>query len=76
MWRVTHPGGSVFIDPANGALVDNTSEGLSFSHLHKWNFLTPLVGRQGRDGLVALVILAALGLAVFGAVLMARRPRH
>ena len=81
VWRVTHPGGSVFINPANGALVDNTSgadrvEGLSFSHLHKWNFLTPLVGRQGRDGLVALVILAALGLAVFGAVLMARRPRH
>ncbi|MFA5549783.1 MAG: hypothetical protein WDA10_14665 [Porticoccaceae bacterium] len=80
VWRVEHTGGSVFIDPANGALVDSASradriEGLSFSHLHKWNFLTPLVGRQGRDGLAVAVILLALGLAGLGAGLMARRRR-
>ncbi|MFA5494386.1 MAG: hypothetical protein WC247_06380 [Porticoccaceae bacterium] len=80
VWRVDHPGGTAFIDPANGALVDHVDgadrlEGLSFSHLHKWNFLTPLTGRQIRDGLVSLVIVTALGFALLGFALLLRKGR-
>lgn len=78
VWRVDHGEGTAFIDPANGVLVDQINradryEGLSFSHLHKWNFLTPFVGRQIRDGLVALVIVVALGFAVLGFMMLVRR---
>ncbi|KJS09649.1 MAG: hypothetical protein VR73_01535 [Gammaproteobacteria bacterium BRH_c0] len=78
VWRVDHAQGTAFIDPANGALVDHVSradgyEGLSFSHLHKWNFMTPFVGRQIRDGLVTLVIVIALVFGVLGFVMLVRR---
>lgn len=81
VWRVDHPGGAAFIDPANGALVDHIDgvdqlEGLSFSHLHKWNFLTPLTGRPLRDGLVALVIVIALGFSLLGFALLLRTARR
>lgn len=82
VWRVEHVGGIAFIDPANGALVDRISrpdrwEGFSFSHLHKWNFLTPLTGRELRDGMAALVIIVALAFTGLGfAMLLARRPRR
>lgn len=77
VWRVSHGGGSAFIDPANGALVDRVTrpdrwEGLSFSHLHKWNFLTPLLGREGRDLLVSGVVMALLVSTILGLSMLIR----
>jgi len=78
VWRVDHPQGTAFIDPANGVLVDHITradgyEGLAFSVLHKWNFLNPVIGRQLRDGLAALVLVVALGFAGLGFVMLVRR---
>ncbi|MCK9562936.1 MAG: hypothetical protein M0R02_09495 [Bacteroidales bacterium] len=80
VWRIRHAGGSAFIDPANGALVDHATtpdrwEGHVFGHLHKWNFLTPWVGRQVRDSLAVLTILLALISATLGMGLQYRRRR-
>ena len=77
VWRVRHAGGSVFIDPANGALVDSVTrpdrwEGLSFSHLHKWNFLTPALGREGRDLVVTAVVVALLVSTILGISMLLR----
>lgn len=77
VWRVRHTGGSVFIDPANGALVDSVTrpdrwEGLSFSHLHKWNFLTPILGREGRDLMVTAVVVALMVSTILGISLLLR----
>jgi len=83
VWRVDYQGersGSVFIDPANLVLVDSTNnadrfEGLSFSHLHKWNFLTAFTGREIRDSLMVLVIIVALAFAVLGFSMLRQRKR-
>lgn len=61
----------LFIDPATGALVDRAShtdrlEASTFSQLHKWNFLVPLAGREGRDMLVITVLGLGLVLATLG----------
>lgn len=64
VWRVENTDGQqVFIDPISHILVDrNTSltrlEGYSFSFLHKWNMLNPVMGRKNRD----ILIMATLGL--------------
>ncbi len=81
VWRVAHDQGTLFIDPASGVLVDRASgadrvEGFTFSHLHKWNFLTPLTGRQARDGLVVLVILLATVFASLGFAMLLRQRRR
>lgn len=60
-----------FVDPLTGILVDQNRqidrwESLSFSLLHKWNHLFPLIGRQWRDGLIVLTLLVSLVLAGFG----------
>lgn len=78
VWRINHPAGTAFIDPVNGALVDSVNkadlfEGLSFSHLHKWNFLTPVTGRQIRDGLMVLVMVITLGFTWLGFTMLLRR---
>lgn len=73
VWRVEGNNGvHVFIDPITHILVDqnNTSgrlEGYSFSFLHKWNMLTPILGRFNRDMLILftlglIFLLTALGL--------------
>ncbi|GLS24916.1 PepSY domain-containing protein [Marinibactrum halimedae] len=60
VWRAevlgSHVGEKLFIDPATGILVEHMqaqgfqkSERWSFSYLHKWNMLKPLLGREGRD---------------------------
>lgn len=64
----------LFIDPKTGILVEHTKqaqqlERLSFSMLHKWNFLTPFTGRQVRDMLVVVFLLSLLGLGYFGITL-------
>lgn len=80
VWRVRHLGGSAFIDPVTGILVDHATtpdrwEGRSFGHLHKWNFLTPWVGRQVRDSLTVVVILLTMVSALLGMGLKSRRRR-
>ncbi|MFA5678718.1 MAG: hypothetical protein WC953_09980 [Pseudomonas sp.] len=85
VWRVNYTSpqhsGSAYIDPANGALVDRITnadhwEGLSFSQLHKWNFLTPFTGREIRDVLMVATILALLTSAGLGiAMLIRRKPQ-
>lgn len=67
---------SVFIDTATGAIADQTlnsakPEAISFSMLHKWNFMSPL-GRQIQNwSMVAVVTLSIALLAGFGI-----RSRH
>ncbi len=68
----------VFVDPATGVLVDQSrrldrAERWSFSLLHKWNFLTGLAGREGRDALMVLVLASLLCSAIFGLKMGFRR---
>ncbi|GAB1262751.1 hypothetical protein [Aurantivibrio plasticivorans] len=69
-------GQRMFIDPVTGMLVDqnrtiNRAESWSFSILHKWNMLTPLVGRQIRDVMiVAVLLLCIVSSAVFGGIVL------
>ncbi len=71
----------VFIDPQTATLVDRNraidrAESLSFSLLHKWNHLTPLMGRQLRDMLIVATLLLCLLASGMGvALLLARRKR-
>jgi hypothetical protein len=74
VWRIDYnrlKSETIFIDPASGFLVDRVggaqkAEGLSFSILHKWNFLTPLIGRMGRDLVVVLVLMVSIVSTIFG----------
>ena len=86
VWRVvvtteTAQQDILFIDVASGLLVDRVSpasrlEGYSFSILHKWNFLTGLIGREKRDALMVLVLSLALLLAVMGLILRLKSRRE
>ncbi len=70
----TDDGDRVFIDPVTGIVVDHLKdiqryEGLSFSLLHKWNFMMAFADRQQRDitivvFLVFMLVLAGLGVAM------------
>ena len=67
----TPEGDKVFIDPATGFLVDRLVdkeryEVYSFSFLHKFNFLTPLTGRQNRDVLIVVLLMLLLTTGIFG----------
>ncbi len=81
VWRVdfnTAQQDSVYIDVASGVLVDTANnktraESYSFSFLHKWNMLTPLTGREWRDGGIFATLSLALLLATLG--LLLRRGR-
>jgi hypothetical protein len=69
----------LFIDPATGSLIDRVPqtarwESLSFSVLHKWNFLTHSIGREKRDVLMVLVLTLGLALAILGVRM--RTSRH
>lgn len=74
VWKATsEDSGSplLFIDTTTGILVDQTRpsekiEGWSFSFLHKWNFLMPLIGREARDIATALMMISVVVLAGFG----------
>ena len=61
----TEKKGTMFIDPASGMQIDHVTsdervERYSFSVFHKWNILTPFIGRAGRDVVIALVIAATV----------------
>ncbi|PKM21557.1 MAG: hypothetical protein CVV10_08770 [Gammaproteobacteria bacterium HGW-Gammaproteobacteria-14] len=83
VWKVSvdsQPWDELFIDVASGLLVDRSStgmraEGLSFSILHKWNFLAMPLGRQNRDALLAMMLGLVLLLAGAGVFLHAKRQR-
>ncbi len=70
----TAVGDKLYIDPRTGILVDHrinsqNREGLSFSWLHKWNFLKGSLGRFGRDlAMIGMLMLMGL-LALLGSML-------
>lgn len=84
VWRVDFGGDAattLFIDTASGVLVEQLStqdrfERYSFSFVHKWNLLQPLLGREGRDLLVLAVMLLVLLLAGMGITLGLKRRTH
>jgi hypothetical protein len=75
VWQVNSSDGmQVFIDPVSGQLIDYNNtldrvEGYSFSFLHKWNLLVPLVGRFYRDVSIVVVLSLALLLSLLGLVI-------
>ncbi len=70
-----------FIDPASNILVDQNRqidrlESLSFSILHKWNLLNPVIGRQWRDILIISTLFVSILSTVFGLkIYLARNQR-
>lgn len=71
----------LFVDPLTGVLVDQSRridrvERLSFSLLHKWNHLTPLTGRQGRDWLIVATLLVLLLSSLIGGVMLVNRKKR
>jgi PepSY-associated TM region len=74
VWQIDYANSEtlrVFIDPATGILVDQNRkidrlESLSFSLLHKWNFLRPLFGKVWRDGVVLFFLMLCLAAVAFG----------
>jgi hypothetical protein len=78
VWQFTNNGTVVFIDPASSTIVDVVTpalryEGWSFSILHKWNVLVPLLGRGGRDALLTTVLTLILLLGFLGIYIASRR---
>lgn len=72
---------SVFIDPTTATLVEQNrridrAESWSFSLLHKWNHLTPLMGRFNRDLLIIVTLLFCLISGGFGIVMLLRARRR
>tara|TARA_R110002096_G_scaffold65068_9_gene158572 strand:- start:226 stop:645 length:420 start_codon:yes stop_codon:yes gene_type:complete len=82
VWKITTgdpEGHRVFVDPATAIIVDYLVplariESFSFSLLHKWDFLVPLMGRKMRDTLVVSLLLGFLMVALLG-VAIARSKR-
>lgn len=80
VWQVgldTPDADALYIDVATGILADRSNrasrrEAWSFSRLHKWNGLTPLLGRAGRDAAIVLLLSLGLLLGLLGGW-MARR---
>lgn len=76
VWKVDFDNSAndvVFVDPVTGIVVDHTKEfsryeRLSFSFLHKWNFLTPLMGRKNRDILVVLILSLTFIALILGVI--------
>lgn len=83
VWRLdynTPKGDKLFIDPTTGVLVDRLVdleryEGYSFSLLHKWNFLVPLMGRENRDIVITIILIAALIFTCLGYLMLLKRRR-
>ena len=75
VWRVEGNNGEhIFIDPITHILVDKNNafsriEGYSFSFLHKWNMLTPIMGRFNRDMLILFTLALIFLLAVLGVLM-------
>jgi hypothetical protein len=83
VWQVSlndEAGRTLFIDTGANLLVDQVSrleyyEAVSFSLLHKWNFLRPL-GSKVMDGILVGAVLLACFAAVLGMVMLLRSRRQ
>jgi hypothetical protein len=78
VWQFDYTSGRVFIDAVSGQLIEEQSrasqwERYSFSFVHKWGILQPLLGRDGRDGVVVVLMLLVVSMAVLGFLLRLRR---
>ncbi len=73
-------GDRVFIDPVTGIVVDHLVdiqryEGLSFSMLHKWNFMMAFADRQQRDITIVIFLACMLLLTFLGLFLELQRRK-
>lgn len=84
VWRLDYGAplnASIFVDTATGVQADRAMAGdrlerLSFTYLHKWNFLRPL-GRDGQNLIIALAVLGSvLLMAGFGLRMAFSRGRR
>lgn len=81
VWQLdykTEQGDKLFIDAATGMLVDRLVnieryEGYSFSFLHKWNFLSPFIGRMNRDIIIVLLLLLSIVLTIIGYIMLLKK---
>ncbi|RJG41876.1 PepSY domain-containing protein [Motilimonas pumila] len=84
VWQLSYDtpeGDWVFVDPATGILVDRLNnqarfEGYSFSFLHKWNFLRPIMERTSRDIVMSVTLAVAMMFALFGVVIKLKRRKR
>ena len=81
VWQLDgNDGLRIFIDPVTGQLVDfnhtfERIESYSFSFLHKWNLLVPLVGRFYRDVIIVMVLSLGLLLSLLGLIIHLKRKK-
>lgn len=83
VWQLSYdtPAGDwVFVDPATGILVDRLNnqarfEGYSFSFLHKWNFLRPIMERTSRDIVMSVTLVVAMVFALLGVLIKLKRRK-
>ncbi|GAB2918834.1 hypothetical protein [Rheinheimera gaetbuli] len=78
VWQFDYPGGRLFVDAVSGQLIEQQSqasrvERYSFSFVHKWGLLQPLLGREGRDMVVVGIMLLVLLMAGLGFAMRLRR---
>ncbi|MCC5826175.1 PepSY domain-containing protein [Alkalimonas sp.] len=71
VWQLDYADGRIFVDAISGHLVEQQSrnsrwERYSFSYIHKWGLLQPLLGREGRDQVVVAMMLLVLLMAGMG----------
>lgn len=84
VWRVDFTeeiGLRIFVDPTTGILVDQNrqvdrAESWSFSILHKWNHLNPIMGRFYRDVFIVGTLLICLLMTVFGIVMLLKNKKR
>lgn len=78
VWQFDYPNGRLFVDAISGQLIEQQSqasrfERYSFSFVHKWGLLQPLLGREGRDIVVVGIMLLVLLMAALGFAMRLRR---
>ena len=78
VWQFDYPSGRLFVDAISGQLIEQQSqasrfERYSFSFVHKWGLLQPLLGREGRDMVVVGIMLLVLLMAGLGFAMRLRR---
>ncbi|MBZ9611503.1 PepSY domain-containing protein [Rheinheimera maricola] len=81
VWQLDYAGGRLFVDAVSGQLIEQQSqasrfERYSFSFVHKWGILQPLLGREGRDMVVVGIMLLVLLMAGVGFAMRLRRRKH
>lgn len=77
----TPKGDILFIDPATGIMVDRLTdparyEGYAFSFAHKWNMFVPLMGRDNRDILIAIMLFAFISMTILGIMMKLKKKRQ